>query len=95
MLNPKSKHLEEAKEYLSVLAERLGSEESIYRTKELGGTYNAFEQSVHALYGNARIVFSYPDDVFWKEYTKYLQGEKTLDEVIPELERKLNIYLKE
>lgn len=95
VLNPKSKHLEEAKEYLSVLAERLGSEESIYRTKELGGTYNTLEQSVHALYGDARIVFSYPDDVFWAEYVKYLRGEKTLDEVIPELERKLNTYLKE
>ncbi len=95
VLNPKSKHLEEAKEYLAVLAESLSSEESIYRTKELSGTYNAFEQSVHALYGDARIVFSYPDDVFWAEYAKYLSGEKTLDEVIPELERKLNTYLKE
>lgn len=95
VLNPKSEHLEEAKEYLSVLAERLGQEESIYRTKELSGTYNALEQSVHALYGDARIVFSYPDDVFRAEYAKYLRGEKTLDEVIPELERKLDTYLKE
>lgn len=95
VLNPKSKHLTEAKEYLSVLAERLGSEESICRTKELSGTYNALEQSLHELYGDARIVFSYPDDVFSTEYVKYLRGEKTLDEVIPELERKLNTYLRE
>lgn len=95
VLNPKSAHLKEAKEFLTVLTERLSGEESIYRTKELTGEYNALERKVHEIYGNSRIVFSYPDDVFWDEYLKYLNGEKSLDEVIPELERKLNLYLKE
>lgn len=94
VLNPKSERLAEAKEYLSALAKRMTEEESIYRTKKLNGTYNAPEQKVHELYGNAKIVFSYPDDIF-AEYLKYLNGEKTLDEVISELERKLNIYLRE
>jgi len=95
VLNPKSAQLKEAKEFLTVLTERLNGEESIYRTKELAGEYNALERKVHEIYGNSRIVFSYPDDVFWDEYLKYLSGEKSLDEVIPELERKLNLYLKE
>ncbi len=95
VLNPKSEHLKEAKEFLTVLTERLSEEESIYRTKELAEEYNALERKVHEIYGNSRIVFSYPDDVFWDEYLKYLNGEKSLDEVISELERKLNLYLKE
>lgn len=95
VVNPKSAHLEEAKEFLTVLTERLIGEESIYRTRVLTGEYNALERKVHEIYGNSRIVFSYPDDVFWKEYLNYLNGEKSLDEVIPELERKLNLYLKE
>ncbi|MGN1084430.1 MAG: hypothetical protein ACI4QX_05470, partial [Lachnospiraceae bacterium] len=95
VLNPESEHLAEAKEYLSAVAKRLTEEESIYRTKELTGRYTALEQKVHALYGDARIVFSYPEDVFWTEYVKYMRGEKTLDEVIPELERKMNMYLRE
>lgn len=95
VLNPKSVHLAEAKEFINVLAERLKGEESIYRTKELQGEYNALEREVHEIYADARIVFSYPDDVFWNEYLKYLNGEKSLDEVITELERKLNLYLKE
>lgn len=95
VLNPNSAHLAEAKEFLTVLAERMNTEESIFRTKELKKTYNALEISVHEIYADARIVFSYPSDVFWKEYLKFLNGEKSLDEVIPELERKLNLYLKE
>ena len=95
VLNPKSVHLSEAKEFLSVLTERMNGEESIYRTRELEGEYSALEQKVHEIYSNSRIVYSYPDDVFWDEYLKYLNGEKVLDEVISELERKLNLYLKE
>jgi len=95
VLNPKSSHLKEAKEFLTVLTERLNGEESIYRTKELTEEYNVSERTVHEIYGNSRIIFSYPDDVFWDEYVKYLNGEKSLDKVIPELERKLTLYLRE
>ncbi len=95
VLNPQSVHLAEAKEFLTVLTERLNAEESIYRTKELQGEYNALERKVHEIYADARIVFAYPDDVFEEEYLKYINGKKSLDEVIPELERKLNLYLKE
>ncbi len=95
VLNPNSAHLKEAKEFLSVLTGCLNEEESIYRTKKLQGEYTALELKVHDIYADAKIVFSYPYDVFWDEYLKYLNGEKSLDEVIPELERKLNLYLKE
>ncbi len=95
VLNPNSSHLKEAKEFLTVWMERLCAEESIYRTKELQGEYTALERKVHEIYKDARIVFPYPDDVFWEEYLKYLNGEKSLEETIPELERKLNLYLKE
>ena len=95
VLNPNSTHLAEAKEFLTVLTERLNAEESIYRTKELQREYNALERKVHDIYAEARIVFAYPDDVFEEEYLKYINGKKSLDEVIPELERKLNLYLKE
>ena len=95
VLNPNSNHLQEAKEFLSVLTERMRNEESIFRTRELSGEYDELEKSVHALYENSRIVFSYPSDVFWDEYAKYLNHEKSLDELIPELERKMNLYLQE
>lgn len=95
VLNPNSAHLEEAKEFLSVLAEQLNGEESIFRTKNLTGEYSELEKSVHSIYEKSRIVFSYPEDVFREEYLKYINGKKSLNEVIPELERKLNLYLKE
>lgn len=93
ILNPNSKHLKEAKEYLTAFTDLLCTEESLSRTKTLSGTYTAAEHKAHEIYQNARIVFSYPEDVFWEEYGYYLKGEKTLDEVIPELERRLNAYL--
>ena len=95
VLNPNSKRKEEAKEYLSMVAEYLKETESIYRTKELIGAYSELEKQVHDVYADAEIFFDYPEDVVGAEYMEYMTGEKSLEEMIQEAQRKFNIYLKE
>lgn len=95
VLNPNSKHREDAERFLSTYANMLMEEESILRSRTLSGTYSELQKKVHAIYADSRIVFAYPEDVFQKDFLLYLNGNKSLQEIIPELERKLNMYLKE
>lgn len=95
VVNPKSEHLEEVKDYVAYLAETLSEKESIYLTKTLEGEYNENERKVHDIYAAGRIVFEYPDDVFWNDILEYLNGKDSYQNMIAEIERKLNLYLKE
>lgn len=95
VVNPKSSHLEEVKAYVAYLAERLCEKESIYLTKNLKGEYRDNERKVHDIYAKGRIVFEYPRDVFWEDFVAYLNGRITYQHMTSEIERKLNVYLKE
>lgn len=50
---------------------------------------------LYKIYENGEIVFTYPKELFKDDFIKYLAGEKDIDSVIEESDRRLDIYLNE
>lgn len=94
VVNPASQNKEAAMAYVENLVKILNVE-NIYTSKVLKSEYDSMKIKTHEIYENAQIDFNYPKDIVQDDMVKYLNGEQTLESTIAEIQRKLDIYLKE
>lgn len=94
-INPASKHLDSAVDYIESLISHLGeSNTSILFTDALSdGTQSLSD--LKAIYENASVEFNVSTEIFRSDLEKYFSDELTLDEFITESDRKLSAYLNE
>lgn len=94
-INPASKHLDSAVDYIESLISHLGeSNTSILFTDALSdGTQSLSD--LKAIYENASVEFNVSAEIFRSDLEKYFSDELTLDEFITESDRKLSAYLNE
>lgn len=95
-VNPFSENLEEALNYISLLARTLHddgknlcvSEATVYGTSD-------FYSELRSVLDKGSITFRCPNEVYAVSFESYLTGGITLDEFISEADRKLSAYLNE
>lgn len=95
-VNPFSENLQEALDYISVLAQTLHNDEknlcvseaSVYQTSD-------FYSELKSVLNEGRITFRCPNEVYASAFASYINGDITLDEFITEADRKLSAYVKE
>ena len=94
-INPASKHLDSAVDYIESLISHLGeSNTSILFTDALSdGTQSLSD--LKAIYENASVEFNVSTEIFRSDLEKYFSGEITLDDFITESDRKFSAYLNE
>lgn len=95
-VNPASKNLETTLQYISSLCNYLltldntmmFSDREIYKDSSL-------IDDLYMIYSNGDIQFTYPNDVYINDLEKYLMGQLSLEDLIDESNRRLDIYLNE
>ena len=95
-VNPQSENLEATLTYLSTLCRCLMTLENSFLLADTT-TYQdtPFVQGCYALYETGEIYFAMEEAVYFDTFCEYLKGTITLEEMIQEIERKLEMYLKE
>ena len=95
-VNPESENLENALEYISSFAKYMVTkQDSFVLADESMYTDTPFIKDAYELYSDAEIVFEMDANVYWHDFTAYLNGEMELEEMIAEIERKYQIYIGE
>ncbi|MGN0619517.1 MAG: hypothetical protein ACI4J7_10915 [Ruminiclostridium sp.] len=96
-VNPNSEHLNDALDYIEKLTQYQLTQQNTFVLKEDEGEYTDSEtvKQMINLCSNAQIHFTYPSELYWEDFNKYLAGEISLDEFITEADRKLKVYLNE
>lgn len=95
-VNPFSENLEEALNYISLLARTLHDDEKnlCVSTASVYGS-SAFYSELKSVLDEGRITFCCPNEVYAVSFGNYLSVNITLDEFISEADRKLSAYLNE
>lgn len=94
-VNPASKNLEAACDYIESLVQHLGGDNSSVLFSDTFAQDNAARKDLYGIYSNASIEFNISFEIFRIDYERYLADEITLDEFIAEAERKLKVYQNE
>lgn len=95
-VNPFSENLQEALDYISVLAQTLHNDEknlcvseaSVYQTSD-------FYSELKSVLNEGKITFRCPNEVYASAFASYINEDLTLDAFIAESDRKLSAYLNE
>ncbi len=95
-VNPQSENLEATLAYISILCRYLMTLENSFLLAD-ATTYidTPFIQECYDLYATGEIYFAMEEVVYQEAFNDYLEGEITLEEMVKEAERRLEIYLKE
>lgn len=97
-VNPASKNLKEALQYISTLCHYLTSDINnpnfIFKDRSKYPD-SSFIDDLYEIYANGDIRFTYPEELFINDFEKYLKGEKDLDSFIKDSNKRLDIYLNE
>jgi hypothetical protein len=95
-VNPKSKNLQETLEYISELCHYLleHNQTMLFKDRNLYPD-TPYYDDLYAIYSDAEINFTPPADVYDSDFTKYMSGDITLETLIKEANRKLDIYRNE
>lgn len=94
-VNKKSKHKEEALCYLADLIAYLMKEEELLIFKDYKTEAGSREEQIHQLFENGEVFFAIDEDVYQKDYAEVLKSNQPLEEYAKEVERRLQLYLKE
>ncbi|MCL2079095.1 MAG: hypothetical protein FWH17_04530 [Oscillospiraceae bacterium] len=95
-VNPYSDNLDAALEFISSVCQyRLGIKNSFYLTDMDTYSDSQLTRKLYALYESAVIDFSMPHEIYLDNFLYYLVGRMSLDEMIAESDRALNMYLGE
>jgi len=95
-VNPSSKNLDAALDYISSLARYLyGTPDSMMFADTALYTDTAYARDLYDIYKNGDILFRLPNDVFSKDFYSYIHGETDIEFMIREIERKVNTFLNE
>ena len=95
-VNPQSENLEATIEYLSTLCTYLmQQQDSFLLSDESMYSDNAFMKECYEVYANGGIYFAMDSEVYSNVFQEYLEGKIELEDMIKEIERKREIYMKE
>lgn len=95
-VNPYSKNLKSTLGYISSLCDYIlkHDEAMLFHDRNRYPSVQAFSD-LYDIYSNGEIAFTYPDELYMKDYEKYLLDEIDLDTFILEANRKLHAYMNE
>ena len=95
-INPNSENLEATLVYISTLCRYLMSLENSFLLADTTIYLDTpFIQECYELYKTGEIYFAMEEAVYFDTFCEYLEGSITLEEMIQEIERRLEMYLKE
>ena len=95
-VNPQSENLEATLEYLSTLCTYLmQQQDSFLLSDESMYSDNAFMKECYEVYANGGIYFAMDSEIYSNVFQEYLEGKIELEDMIKEIERKREIYMKE
>jgi hypothetical protein len=96
IVNPASKNLKASLQYISSLCNYLTSDNSLMIFKERSIYPDCpFMDDIYEIYSNGDIQFTYPEDIYLKDFDLYLKDEKDLESFIKDSNKKLDIFLNE
>lgn len=95
-VNPASRNLGEALGYISALAEYFNGDKNCYMREDSPKySKNSYYRDLREAYKNARVRFSYSNEILLSDFYEYAEGNMSLDDFIAEANRKLSAYLNE
>ncbi len=94
-VNKKSKYREEALCYLADLIAYLMKQDELLLFKDYKAEAGSREEQIYKLFENGEVFFAVDEDVYQKDYEDVLKSEYPLKEYAQEVERRLQLYLKE
>ncbi len=94
-VNKKSKYKEEALCYLADLIAYLMKQDELLIFKDYKTEVGSREEQTHKLFENGEVFFAIDEDVYQKDYVEVLKSNQSLEEYSEEVERRLQLYLKE
>lgn len=92
-VNPSSRNLDATLDYVSSLAQYLGTQKNGFVLS--GRSMYTVPDSLYNIYSDAEIGFNVSEEICYEYYVKYHRGEISLDEMISECDRVLEVYLHE
>lgn len=95
VVNPKSERLEWVLEYLDEVCEGIREDEYSLMLKTNDFSDKPIWQEMQEILTDAEIYFKYPYEIVLNEMNAYLREEKSYEDTINEMERKMNMYLNE
>lgn len=95
-VNPASKNLKETLNYISTYVKHcMGQKDSLLFSEETLYTDTPYMKELYQLYAEGEIIFALDRDIYWDSFSKYMEGELPLEDMITEIERKKDIYFGE
>ncbi len=95
-VNPATDNLDTVLEYITDLCGYISGKQNNYTlTDKTLYSAKPYTDDMYDIYSRSDIYFRLPDDIIADNLEKYINGEKPLDEIITESERRLSAYLKE
>lgn len=97
-VNPNAENLDTALEFISAYCRYLMGRDDTFMWKnreEWRFPESVLTESLYEVCRNGRIYFQYPEEIFWEDVGRYLVGELTEEQLITELNRKMNMYRNE
>lgn len=95
-VNMASDNMESAVKYISSLCQYLMEQTDSMMLKEKS-LYSDTEivQSIYKLYEKGEVIFNVPEELYESSWENYVNGKVTLDEMVKEMNRKVDMYRKE
>ena len=95
-VNPQSENLEATLAYISTLCRYLLTlQDSFLLADKTTYSDSTFIQQCYDVYATGEIYFAMDEVVYYDAFMSYLEGRMTLEEMIKEMERRQEMYLKE
>jgi sulfur transfer complex TusBCD TusB component (DsrH family) len=94
-VNKKSKYKEGALSYLTDLIAYLMKQDELLIFKDYKTEAGSREEQTHKLFENGEVFFAIDEDVYQKDYVDVLKSNQSLEEYAKEIDRRLQLYLKE
>jgi hypothetical protein len=95
-VNPASKNLKRTLQYISSLCSYLLTQEDNMMLSNWDNPKKGrLIDDLYEIYSNGDVQFTYPDELFKEDLLKYFSGEKELESVIQDSNRRMDIYLNE
>ncbi len=95
-VNPNSKNLEFTLEYVSAFCKYMMDQKDTFMLKdETLYTDTPIIKEYYEVFKDGTIAFDMDSDIYWNDFWDYLNGEIELEEMIKEIDRKLQIYMGE
>ena len=95
-VNPEAKNLEFTLEYISAFCKYMMKQKDTFMlSDETLYTDTPIIKEYYEVFKDGQVAFKMDASVYWTEFWAYLDGELELEEMIQEIERKLQIYVGE